>query len=95
MEADVVMSGVDTKVLMVSYIEDNISQGKYWIFDFGSMIHVSFHKKMFNSFVVKKKETVKIVDGSACEVTGTGTVNITCRDGTVHALEVVCYILEE
>ena len=27
-EADVVMSGVDTEVLMASYVDDNTSQGK-------------------------------------------------------------------
>ena len=29
-------SSVDTEVLMAFYIEDNISQGKSWIFDSGS-----------------------------------------------------------
>ena len=33
-------SGVDdTKILMASY-EDNTSQGKGWIFDLSSMVHV-------------------------------------------------------
>ena len=41
-----------------------------------------------------------MVDGSACEIIGTGIVNITWRDGTmrametVHALEAVRYIPE-
>ena len=39
-EADKVMSGVDPKVLMTFYVEDNISQGKGWIFDFGSRVYV-------------------------------------------------------
>ena len=44
MEADVVMSGVeDTEVLIASY-EDNTSQGKGWIFDLGSTVHVCSQK---------------------------------------------------
>jgi len=30
----------DTKVLMASYVEDNTSQSKGWIFDSGSTVHV-------------------------------------------------------
>ena len=33
-----------------------------------------------------------MVDGSACEVIGTGTINVTKRDEMVHALEAVRYI---
>ena len=44
--------------------------------------------------VVKEEGTVKMVDGSACEIIGTGTVNVTERDETVRALEAVWYILE-
>ena len=43
-------------------------------------------KKLFNSLVAKEEETVKIVDGLAYEVIGTGTVNVTKRDGTLRAL---------
>jgi len=32
-EADITMSHANTEVLMTSYIEDNTSQGKSWIFD--------------------------------------------------------------
>ena len=42
----------------------------------------------------KEDETVKIVDGSACEVIDIGTVNVTGRDRTVRALEAVRYISE-
>ena len=35
-----------------------------------------------------------MVDSSACEVIGVGTVKITGRDGTVRALEAVQYIPE-
>jgi len=60
------MSGVDTKVLMTSYVEYYTSQSKGWIFDFGSMVHVYFHKEMFNSLVAKEEGSVKMVDSSAC-----------------------------
>ena len=49
---------------------------------------------MFNSLVAKEEGTVKMVDGSACEVISTGTVKVTERDGMVHALKVVWYVLE-
>ena len=35
-----------------------------------------------------------MVDDSACEITGTGTINVIGRDGTVHALETARYIPE-
>ena len=38
MKANVAMNGVDTEVLMTSYIEDNTSKGKSWIFDSGNTI---------------------------------------------------------
>jgi len=81
-EVDVAMSDVNTKVLMASCIKDNTSQGKDWIFDYSSTIDIYSHKEMFNSLVAKEKGTVKIVDGLVCEVIGTRTVNVTCRDGT-------------
>ena len=59
---------------MASY-EDNISQGKGWIFDSGSTVHVC--KEPFNSLVAKEEGIVKIVDDSACEVIGTGIVKVT------------------
>ena len=49
---------------------------------------------MFDSYVAKEKETVKMVDGSACKVIGTGTVKIKGKDGAVRALEVVRYVPE-
>ena len=39
--------------------------------------------------VAKEEGIVKMVDGSACEVIGTGIVNIREIDVTVHALEAV------
>jgi len=44
--------------------------------------------------VAMEEGTVKMVDGSACEVIGIGTINITCRDGMVHALEAIRYVSE-
>jgi len=35
-----------------------------------------------------------MVDGSTCEVIGTGTVKVRGRDGMVRALEAVRYVLE-
>jgi len=80
---------VDTKVLMSFYVEGNTSQGKNWIFDFGSTIHVCSQKEMFNSLVSKEEEIVKMVNHSAYKIIGTGTVKLIKRDGMMHALEVV------
>ena len=56
---------------MASY-KDNISQGKVWIFDSGSTVHVCFQKELFdNSLVAKEEGIVKMVDDSACEVIST------------------------
>ena len=44
--------------------------------------------------IAKEEKFVKMVDGSACEVIGTGTVEFTERDGTVRALEAVRYVPE-
>jgi len=79
---------------MSSYVEDNTSQGKSWIFDSDSTVHICSHKDMFNSLVAKEKRTVKMLDGSACEVIGTGTVNITRRGETVRALKAIQDVLE-
>ena len=93
-EADVVLSGVEeTEVLMTSY-KNNTSQGKGWIFDSGSTVHACSQKELFNSLVAKEEEIVKMVDSSACEIIGTGTVKVTKRDGTVRALEAVRYVSE-
>jgi len=79
---------------MASY-KDNTSQGKGWIFDSSSAVHVCSQKELFNnSLVTKEEKIVKMVDGSACEVIGIGTVKITGRDGTVRALEAVRYVPE-
>ena len=78
---------------MDSY-EDNTSQGKGWIFDSGSMVHVCSHKELFNSLIAKEEGIVKMVDGSACEVINTGAVKVTERDETVRALKAVRYVPE-
>ena len=53
-EADIVLSGVeDTEVLMASYIKNNTSQNKDWIFNSGSTVHVCSQKELFNSLVAK------------------------------------------
>ena len=43
-EADVASGVEDTEVLMTSYIENNTSQDKGWIFNSGSTVHVCFQK---------------------------------------------------
>jgi len=93
-EADVAISSGDIEVLMVFYVKDNTPQDKCWIFDSASIVYVFYHKEMFKSLVVKVEGIVKIVDGSTCKVIDTGTVNVTCRDGTVRALEAVRHFLE-
>jgi len=35
-----------------------------------------------------------MVDGSAYEVIGSGTIKVTCKDKMVHTLEVVRYVPE-
>jgi len=93
-EADIAVSGIeDTEVLMTSY-ENNTSQGKGWIFDLGSTIHVCSEKELLNYLVAKEEGIVKMVDGAACKVTGTGMVKVTKRDGMVQALEAIQYVPE-
>ena len=91
-EADVASNIEDTERLM-AYYEDNTSQGKGWIFDSGSTVHVCYQKELFNNSLVANEEGIaKMVDGSACEVIDTGTINVTERDGMMQALEAVWYI---
>ena len=45
------------RILMASY-EDNTSQGKSWIFDSGSTVHVCFQKELFNNSLITKKEWI-------------------------------------
>ena len=59
---------------------------------FCSAIHVCSQKEMFNSLVAKEEETVKIVDGSACEILSTETIIVTSRDKMVRALKTVRYV---
>jgi len=44
---------------------------------------------MFNLLVAKKEGAAKM-DGSACKAIGIGTVNVTCRDGTVSGGGPIC-----
>jgi len=93
-EAEVASSVEDTELLMATY-EDNTSQGKGWIFDSDSMVHVCSQKEFFNNFLIAKEEgIVRMVDGSACEVIDTGIVKVTGRDRTVRTLEAVMYVPE-
>ena len=62
---------------MTSYVEDNISQSKSWIFDSDGAVYVCFQKELFNSLVAKKERSDKMMDDSACEVIDAETVNVT------------------
>jgi len=85
----------DTELLMASYVEDNTAHGKGWIFNSDSTIHVYSQKELFyNSLIAKEEGIVKMVDGAACEVIGTGTIKVIERDGMVHVLEAVWYVPE-
>jgi len=44
--------------------------------------------------VAKEEGIVKMVDGSAYEVVGTRTVNVTRRDETMYVLKAVRYVSE-
>jgi len=90
-EADVVEGVLDTYVLTTSIY--NTSTDKGWILDSDSVVHVCSQKEMFNSLIAKEEGTVKMVDGSACKVIGTETVNVTGRYLKGHALEMVWYVL--
>jgi len=72
-EAGVALSGLEETEILMASNEDNTSQDKGWIFDSGSTVHVCSQKELFNSLAAKEKGIVKMVDGSACEVIGTGT----------------------
>jgi len=74
-KADVAEGVPDTYVL-TTFI-DNTSIDKCWILDSGSVVHVYSQKELFNFLVAKEEGNVKMVDGSACEVIGTGTINVT------------------
>jgi len=88
------LSGLENIEVLMASNEDNTSQGKGWIFDSGSMVHVCSQKELFNSLVVKEEGIVKMVDDSACEVIGTGTVKVLERDRMVRTLEAVRYVPE-
>jgi len=87
-EADVAECVLDFYMLKTS-IDNNTFTDKSWILDSDSAIHVCFQKEMLSFLVAKKEVTIKIVDGLACEIIDTETVNVTGRDGPVRALEVV------
>ena len=78
---------------MTSY-EDNTSQGKNWIFDSGSTVHVCSQKELFNSLLAKEEGIVKMMDDSACGVIGTRAVKVTERNGTVRVLKAIRYVPE-
>jgi len=44
--------------------------------------------------VAKEEMNVKMVNGSACKIIGTGTVKVTKRDRMMCALEAVWYVPE-
>ena len=88
------MSGLEETEVLTASNEDNTSQGKDWIFDSDSMVHICSQKELFNSLVAKEERIVKLADCSTCEVIGIGIVKVTERDGIVRALEVVRYVLE-
>ena len=79
-EADIASCVEDTKILMASYVEDNTSQGKIWIFNSGNTVHAYFQKELFNFLVAKEKGIVKMVDSLICEIISIGTVKVTKRD---------------
>ena len=54
-EADVASGVSETEILMASYVEDNTSQGKNWIFDSGSTVHICSQKKLFTPWLQKRK----------------------------------------
>ena len=85
------MNGVDTEEL-VATLKITLLMVKGQIFDSGITVHVYSYKEMFNSLVAKEKRNVKMVDDLTCEVINTRTINVTCRDGTVRALEAVWYV---
>jgi len=86
-EADVTLCGVsDNKVLMTSYVKDITSQGKSWIYDSASTVHVCFEKELFNSLDAKKKRAIKMVDDSTSEVISTRTVKVTEEMGQLWAV---------
>jgi len=62
-----------------------------FVFNF---LTVHTHKDMFNSLFAKEEGTIKMVDDSACEVIGIGSINITRKDETMRALEAIRYVPE-
>ena len=75
------------------FVEDNASQGKGWIFDSNSTVHVYSQKELFkNILATKEKGIVKMVDGSAYKVISTGIVKVTERDEMVCVLKTVRYV---
>ena len=53
-----------------------------------------FSKRAVQLLIAKEEETVKMVNGSACEVIGTETIKVTERDETVRALEAAWSVSE-
>jgi len=88
-EAGVALSDLEKTEVLMAFNEDNTSQGKGWIFDSGSTVHVCYQKELFNYLIAKEEGIVKMMDGLACEVIRTEIVKVTERDGTMRDLEAI------
>jgi len=62
-----------------------------WFLDSGCSFHVCSRKEWFASFKAKKGGIARLGDGTACKITGVGTVKIRMYDGTVRTLGGVRY----
>ena len=80
-----VASGVDIEILMTSYVEDNTSQGKNWIFE--QFMYVPRMSYSITLWLQKRKRLSKWWMAQIARLR-TGTIKVTERDGTVRALEV-------
>jgi len=78
-EAGVALSGLEKAEVLMASNKDNTSQGKGWIFDSGSTVHVCSQKELFNSLVAKEEEIVKMLNSSICEVIDTESQDYTKR----------------
>ena len=62
-----------------------------WYLNSSCSFHVCSKKKWFASFKAKKGGIARLGDGTACNITGVGTVRIRMYDGTVRTLRDVRY----
>ena len=74
------------------YITDSRLDSVFAYFEKRGMIMVvQFIHILKRRYLVAKEEgTIKMVDILACKIIGTGTVNITSRDGMMRALKTAC-----